>query len=95
MNYPSRTIPSTLLMLIGLFVACTVMLAARIGTNGHRHRELSKSTAINAGQVLPQNWPDPLRDADRDAPDIGAVPHGLAAWVVGVDGRLSVFGGDR
>src|SRR5262249_59916281 len=27
------------------------------------------SAAVNAGEALPREWPDPLRAADRDAPD--------------------------
>jgi hypothetical protein len=50
------------------------------------------SPAINSGLPLPADWPDPLREADAGAPDIGALPHGAAPWKVGVDGRLSLFG---
>lgn len=56
-----------------------------------RLRELSP--AIDAGIVLPVDWPDPVRELDRGAPDIGAVAFGQGAWGVGVDGRWSVFGG--
>ncbi len=51
------------------------------------------SSAINAGQSLPAEWPDPLRDADQGKPDIGALPLGAQPWGVGVDGRISLFGG--
>ena len=51
------------------------------------------SRAINAGQSLPTEWPDPLRASDKDAPDIGALPLGVNPWGIGVDGRLSIFGG--
>jgi hypothetical protein len=51
------------------------------------------SPAINAGQPIPRDWPDPLRDADKGGPDSGALPHGVEAWGVGVDGRISLFGG--
>lgn len=51
------------------------------------------SPAINAGQNLPPEWPDPLRAADKDGPDIGALPLGTKPWGIGVDGRLSLFGG--
>ncbi len=55
---------------------------------------LSKgSPAIDAGVVLQADWPDPLREADQEKPDIGAIPHGAAPWGVGVDGRIPVFGG--
>lgn len=50
------------------------------------------SPAIDAGQPTPKDWPDPLRDADKGAPDIGALPLGTAAWGVGVDGRVPLFG---
>jgi len=50
------------------------------------------SPAVNAGEPVPRDWPDPLRDADQGAPDIGALPHGADAWGVGVDGRIGLFG---
>jgi hypothetical protein len=50
------------------------------------------SPAVNAGQTVPRDWPDPLREADKDAPDIGALPLGVAGWGVGVDGRIPVLG---
>lgn len=52
----------------------------------------ASSPAVNAGQPVPRDWPDPLRDIDAGAPDIGALPHGADLWSVGVDGRLSPFG---
>ena len=51
------------------------------------------SPAINTGQQIPPEWPDPLRAADVGAPDIGALPLGAPAWGVGVDGRIPLFGG--
>lgn len=55
---------------------------------------LSKeSSAIDAGVPIPKAWPDPLASKDRGKPDIGAIPHGAEGWGVGVNGRLSVFGG--
>ncbi len=53
------------------------------------------SPAIDAGQALPADWPDPLRAADKEGPDIGAVPHGAEPGRVGVEGRLSIFGDRR
>jgi hypothetical protein len=53
----------------------------------------SDSPAIDAGLPIPAEWPDPLRESDRGKPDIGALPHGAEAWRIGVDGRLSLFGG--
>jgi len=53
------------------------------------------SPAIDAGQVIQAKWPDPLREADEREPDIGAVPLGTKAWGVGIDGRISVFGGPQ
>jgi hypothetical protein len=58
-------------------------------------RLASDSPAINAGQKLPLDWPDPLRTADEGKPDIGALPEGAEPWGVGQDGRLSLFGGAR
>lgn len=55
----------------------------------------SDSPAVNAGQPVPSDWPDPLRAADKDGPDIGVVPLGVESWGVGVDGRISLFGGMR
>jgi hypothetical protein len=40
------------------------------------------SPAINAGVELPPDLPDPLRKADADRPDIGAIPQGMA-WKTG------------
>lgn len=51
------------------------------------------SPAINAGQVLPEAWPDPFRQMDHDSPDIGAFPAGQPVWGVGVDARIPVSGG--
>lgn len=47
------------------------------------------SPAIDAGVPLPDNWPDPLADQARSAPDAGALPHGAAPLKVGRHGRLS------
>jgi hypothetical protein len=51
------------------------------------------SSAVNSGQTIPRDWPDPLRAADKDAPDVGALPPGAKAWGVGVEGRIPLFGG--
>jgi hypothetical protein len=51
------------------------------------------SPAINAGQPIPETWPDPLRGSDQAAADIGALPHGAEPWGVGIDGRIPLFGG--
>jgi hypothetical protein len=51
------------------------------------------SPAIDAGQPIPEKWPDPLRESDAGKPDIGAIPFGATAWGVGVDGRIPLFGG--
>jgi len=48
------------------------------------------SPAIDSGVNLPPEWPDPLRDADAGAPDIGALPNGVEPWGIGVDGRLKL-----
>jgi hypothetical protein len=50
------------------------------------------SPAVNAGQRLPPEWPDPLRAADEREPDSGVLPRGAEPWGVGVDGRISLFG---
>ena len=50
------------------------------------------SPAIDTGQPLPAEWPDPLRAADKNAPDIGALPLDAKPWGVGVDGRIPLFG---
>ena len=41
------------------------------------------SPAVNAGVVLPEDWPDPLRPLDPGAPDIGALPLGIESLAVG------------
>jgi hypothetical protein len=51
------------------------------------------SPAINTGLAIPGEWPDPLRDSDKDQPDIGALPHGTEPWGVGVNGRIALFSG--
>jgi hypothetical protein len=53
----------------------------------------SESPAINAGLKLSTDWPDPLRESDKDGPDIGVLPVGVKPWGVGVDGRIPLFGG--
>jgi len=50
------------------------------------------SPGVNSGQSLPPIWPDPLRSADADQPDIGALPLGTTPWGIGIDGRMSLFG---
>ena len=35
-----------------------------------------KSPAVNAGVLLPVDWPDPLRTEDKGKPDLGALPLG-------------------
>ena len=51
------------------------------------------SPAANAGIALSAEWPDPMRRADANPPDIGALPVGANPWGVGVDGRIPLFGG--
>jgi hypothetical protein len=50
------------------------------------------SPAADAGVSVPKEWPDPLRDKDPGKPDIGAVPLGVPAWRVGIDGRYTASG---
>lgn len=49
------------------------------------------SPAVNFGVTVPAEWPDPLRDRDAGAPDSGALPLGVEAWGVGIDGRMPLF----
>lgn len=53
----------------------------------------STSPAKDSGLPIPTEWPDPLRDKDSGAPDVGAIPVGEEAWTVGIDGRIPLFGG--
>jgi hypothetical protein len=53
----------------------------------------ASSPAVNAGQRISPEWTDPLREADRDGPDIGVLPLGADPWGVGMDGRIPLFGG--
>lgn len=41
------------------------------------------SPAIDAGVVLPAEWPDPLRQGDQGKPDVGALPLGAEPFRVG------------
>jgi len=50
------------------------------------------SPAANAGIAIPDEWFDPLREADQGAPDIGAIPLAQEAWSVGIHGRLDLSG---
>jgi hypothetical protein len=50
------------------------------------------SPAVDAGRVLPKEWPDPLRAVDQGKPDLGAMPLGGEPARVGVRGRLTQFG---
>jgi hypothetical protein len=50
------------------------------------------SPAIDFGQPLPAEWPDPLRELDAGEPDSGALPLGAAASGVGIRGRIPLFG---
>jgi hypothetical protein len=47
------------------------------------YRLQSGSPAVDAGVELPQDWPDPLRNQDTGAPDIGAFPLGARPLHVG------------
>ena len=42
-----------------------------------------ESPAVNSGVVLPAEWPDPLRELDKDSPDRGALPLGVGPLEVG------------
>lgn len=52
------------------------------------------SPAVNGGVALSADWPDPLREQDQGAPDSGALPLGVTAWGVGIDGRIPLFWGN-
>ncbi len=47
-------------------------------------RSQPDSPAVDAGVALPQDLPDPLRNADKGHPDIGALPLGTEPFKVGV-----------
>lgn len=51
------------------------------------------SPAVDFGQPLPADWPDPLRRQDAEAPDAGALPLGVEPWSIGIDGRINLFSG--
>jgi hypothetical protein len=50
------------------------------------------SPAVDSGQPVPAEWPDPLRELDKGGPDSGALPLGAKPWGVGIDGRIPLFG---
>ena len=45
------------------------------------------SPAIDAGEAIPEDWPDPLRDQEKGKPDAGAIPAGSEPLKVGPFGR--------
>jgi hypothetical protein len=47
------------------------------------YRLQAGSPAVDAGVELPAAWPDPLRQADKGGPDIGALPLGAEPPMVG------------
>jgi hypothetical protein len=51
-----------------------------------------KSPAIDAGVHIPKTWPDPLREQERQRPDLGALPAGVTPWFIGIDGRYTLSG---
>jgi hypothetical protein len=55
-------------------------------------RLVPDSPAVDAGVQLPAEWPDPLREMDKAAPDLGALPGQSEPWGIGVDGRLPLGG---
>ena len=55
----------------------------------------ARSPAIHAGQKLPAEWPDPLREADKEGADVGIMPMSAKPWGVGVNNRISLFGGEH
>jgi len=68
----------------------------RLATDGSKPTDVRlrpDSPAIGSGRPIPAEWPDPLRNAAQALPDIGALPIGLEAWGVGVDGRVPLMEG--
>lgn len=55
-------------------------------------RPAAGSPAVDSGVAVPAAWPDPLRESDGGAPDVGPVPKGVDPWHVGIDGRIPLFG---
>jgi hypothetical protein len=55
-------------------------------------KPMSGSPLVDAGVSLPKQWPDFVGMPDRGEPDIGALSLGVAAWHIGVMGRLDVSG---
>jgi hypothetical protein len=53
------------------------------GSAANDYRLRAASPAIESGAELPKDWPDPLRDADKGPPDIGALPLGSEPFVAG------------
>jgi hypothetical protein len=47
------------------------------------YRLVAGSPALDAGIAIDPKWPDPLRDADRGKPDLGAFPLGSEPFAVG------------
>lgn len=52
----------------------------------------TESPAINAGVAIPSQWSDPLRKADKERPDLGALPVDTAPGRIGIRGRFSIGG---
>ena len=42
--------------------------------------------AVDAGEPIPSEWPDPVRELDKGKPDAGAIPAGVKPWPVGRNG---------
>ena len=47
-----------------------------------------ESTAVDAGEPIPGDWPDPLRESETGKPDAGALPLGAEPLKVGRNGRM-------
>jgi hypothetical protein len=47
------------------------------------------SPAVDAGEPIPEGWPDPLRNSEKGKPDAGAVPLGAGPLKVGRNGRMA------
>lgn len=56
---------------------------ALAGGEKNDYRLQPASPAVDAGVLVPADWPDPLRAADKGKPDMGALPEGAEPLQVG------------
>ena len=79
------------------FAACSPILS---GLELERHGLVWRHAPAVLAHVLPDGRSvllhrDPLRTADKDGPDIGALPLGAEPWGLGVNGRIGLFAGRK